>query len=241
MSGTRKDDLHSRLDAYFETLRSSSLTEVVKRSVANWQVYAAVSSSAVAMATSASAAALSAASHNVTPEPTMSARIAKPFWASSKNPPFVNAVRMAMARRDVAPGFLNANAAVVNAAASAAGPTIARNGVVPLDGTASIIQPGEWVSIFGTNLASAATTWNGDFPTMLGGTSVQINGKKAYLMFVSPNQINLQAPDDSTRGPVMVAVTTAAGTATAVVTLNDVAPSFDLLDNKHVAGVILRP
>src|SRR5581483_10265236 len=69
----------------------------------------------------------------------------------------------------------------------------------------------------------------------------QINGKKAYLMFVSPNQINLQAPDDSTRGPVMVAVTTAAGTATAFATLNDVAPSFDLLDNKHVAGVILRP
>jgi uncharacterized protein (TIGR03437 family) len=52
------------------------------------------------------------------------------------------------------------------------------------------------VSIYGTNLASGTTIWNGDFPVSLGGTSVEIDGKPAYLEFVSPGQINLQAPDD---------------------------------------------
>jgi len=96
------------------------------------------------------------------------------------------------------------------------------------------------VSIFGTNLAGSTVTWNGDFPMSLGGTSVTINGKSAYLSFVSPTQINLQAPDDSTSGPVPVVVTTTSGTATSTVTLAQFGPSFLLLDSKHVAGIILR-
>jgi hypothetical protein len=47
MGASRKLDLDSRLDAYFATLRSSSLKDVLKRSAANWQVYAAVTSSAM--------------------------------------------------------------------------------------------------------------------------------------------------------------------------------------------------
>ena len=53
-------------------------------------------------------------------------------------------------------------------------------------------------------------------------------------------QINLQAPDDTATGPVNVVVTTAAGTASATVTLGPFAPSFSLLDAKHVAGIIIR-
>ena len=82
--------------------------------------------------------------------------------------------------------------------------------------------------------------WNGNFPTSLGGTAVTINGKSAYLSFVSPAQINLQAPDDTATGPVPVVVTTAGGAATATVMLAQFAPSFLLLDSKHVAGIILR-
>jgi hypothetical protein len=37
----RKAGLDHRLDAYFATLRSSSLRETLKRSVANWRIYAA--------------------------------------------------------------------------------------------------------------------------------------------------------------------------------------------------------
>lgn len=125
-------------------------------------------------------------------------------------------------------------------ASSSGSPTITSSGIVPVYSTATTIQPGSWVSIFGSNLASAATTWTGNFPTTLGGTSVTIDGKPAYLWYVSPTQINLQAPDDTATGSVNVVVTTSAGTATSTVTLGEFGPSFSLLDSKHVAGIILR-
>jgi uncharacterized protein (TIGR03437 family) len=119
-------------------------------------------------------------------------------------------------------------------------PSVTVGGIVPVYSSATTIQPGEWVSIYGTNLASASATWTGNFPTSLGGTSVTINGKPAYLWYVSPGQINLQAPDDTTTGTVPVVVTTANGSATSTVTLAQLAPSFLLLDTKHVTGIILR-
>jgi uncharacterized protein (TIGR03437 family) len=69
---------------------------------------------------------------------------------------------------------------------------------------------------------------------------VTINNKPAYLWFVSPGQINLQAPDDTTTGSVSVVVNTSGGTATSTVTLAALSPSFSLLDDRHVAGIILR-
>jgi uncharacterized protein (TIGR03437 family) len=120
------------------------------------------------------------------------------------------------------------------------GPTIAPGGIVPVDSTVNTIQPGEWVSIYGSGLAASPVSWNQDFPTSLAGTSVTINGKSASLSFVSPTLINLQAPNDTATGSVPVVVTTTGGTATATVTLAQIAPSFLLLDSKHVAGIILR-
>jgi uncharacterized protein (TIGR03437 family) len=120
-------------------------------------------------------------------------------------------------------------------------PVIGAGGIVPLFGRVSIIQPGEWVSIYGVNLASGTAVWNGNFPTSLGGTSVQINGKPAFLSMVSPSQINLQAPDDTARGPVSVVVTTSAGIARSTVTLSQVSPSFLLQNSTHVTALILRP
>ena len=67
-----------------------------------------------------------------------------------------------------------------------------------------------------------------------------INGKPAYLSFVSPGQINVQAPDDTTTGTVPVVVMTAVGSATSTVILAQLAPSWLLFDTKHAAGIILR-
>jgi uncharacterized protein (TIGR03437 family) len=121
-------------------------------------------------------------------------------------------------------------------------PAVTTGGIGPVFSSATTIQPGEWVSIYGSNLATGTFTWTGNFPTSLGGTSVTINGKLAYLWFVSPGQINLQAPDDTTPpGPVPVVITTASGTVTATVNLAAAAPSWLLLgDGKHVTGIILR-
>jgi len=119
-------------------------------------------------------------------------------------------------------------------------PEISAGGVVPLDSTAGTIQSGEWVSIYGSNLASGAATWNNDFPISLDGTSVMIDGEAAYLWYVSPGQINLQVPDDTATGTVVVIVTTSKGSAASTVTLGQFAPSFLLLDAKHVTGIIIR-
>jgi uncharacterized protein (TIGR03437 family) len=85
-------------------------------------------------------------------------------------------------------------------------------------------QPGivanSWVTIKGTNLASTTTTWdnaivNGKLPTVLAGVSVSMNGKPAYIYFVSPGQINVLAPDLSP-GPVAVFVTNLGATSAPV-------------------------
>jgi uncharacterized protein (TIGR03437 family) len=128
----------------------------------------------------------------------------------------------------------------IQADTNAPGPSITTGGIVPIFSTVSTIQPGEWVSIFGTNLAASFATWTGNFPVSLANTSVTINGKSAYLWYVSPTQINLQAPNDTTTGPVSVVVTTPNGTASSTVMLAQYSPSFSLLDTKHVTGIIIR-
>ena len=121
-------------------------------------------------------------------------------------------------------------------------PAISHGGVVPVYSPVTTVQPGSWVSIYGSDLASGTALWNNDFPMSLSGTSVTVDGKPAFLWYVSPTQVNLQAPDDTATGPVNVAVTTASGTATSTVTLAAYAPSFSLLgDGKHVAAEIATP
>jgi uncharacterized protein (TIGR03437 family) len=119
-------------------------------------------------------------------------------------------------------------------------PSITPGRIVPIYSTVNTIQPGEWVSVFGNSLSSSMLSWTGNFPTSLGGTSVRINGKTAYFIYVSPTQINIQAPDDNATGSVPVVVTTPAGSYTSTVTLAPFAPSFCLLDLTHVTGIILR-
>jgi len=121
-------------------------------------------------------------------------------------------------------------------------PTITRNGIVPVYSSVPVIQPGSWVSIYGSDLASGTFLWNDNFPTSLGGTSATIDNKPVYLWSVSPTQINLQVPDDTTTGLVSVAVTTGSGTSASTVTLSPYGPSFSVLgDGKHVAGEIATP
>lgn len=75
----------------------------------------------------------------------------------------------------------------------------------------SPIQSGTWVAIKGTNLSSTSPGrgWNvnENFPTSMDGTSVTINGKTAFMYYVSAGQVNVQAPTDSALGPVNVVVT----------------------------------
>jgi N-acyl-D-amino-acid deacylase len=75
------------------------------------------------------------------------------------------------------------------------------------------IVSGSWVTINGQGLSDSERTWtgadivNGQLPTSLDDVSVTINGRRAYIYFIKPTQINLQAPEDLTTGPVWVQVT----------------------------------
>ena len=66
MGLARKHELDKRLADYCATLRSSRLEETRKRRSGNWQVYAAVTGSALAMATSASAGTISIINSSLT-------------------------------------------------------------------------------------------------------------------------------------------------------------------------------
>jgi uncharacterized protein (TIGR03437 family) len=121
------------------------------------------------------------------------------------------------------------------------GPAIYEGGVVPVFSSATTIEAGSWFSIFGVNLAATTAQWNGDFPTSVGGVTVTVNNKPAYLWFVSPTQINAQAPDDAAKGTVNVVVTSAGHSATSSVTLGTVGPSFSLFDQSHAAAIVTTP
>ncbi len=95
------------------------------------------------------------------------------------------------------------------------------------------IASATWVTIRGTNLSSTTRIWqNSDFignllPTILDGVQVKINGKFAYVYYISQTQINVLAPDDATIGPISVQVITPNGTSPSVsVTKSAVAPAL---------------
>jgi uncharacterized protein (TIGR03437 family) len=70
-----------------------------------------------------------------------------------------------------------------------------------------------FVEIYGTNLANTSRGWAAaDFngataPTKLDGVSVTVNGKPAFINYVSPGQVNINTPDDTALGPVNIQVT----------------------------------
>lgn len=102
-----------------------------------------------------------------------------------------------------------------------------------------------WVSIFGANLSASTQVWggsdfqNGTLPTSLDGVSVTINGIPAYVEYISPTQINVLAPDDSTTGQVQVVVTAAGQTSNSfTVAKQQYSPAFFTFDGgKYVAAL----
>jgi uncharacterized protein (TIGR03437 family) len=104
-----------------------------------------------------------------------------------------------------------------------ANPVIASIDSASSYGGYSYFASGSWLEIKGSNLADPADPrltaaanpgqWtSADFngvnaPTMLDGISVSINGKAAYVWFLSTGQLNVQAPEDSATGNVAITVT----------------------------------
>lgn len=123
-------------------------------------------------------------------------------------------------------------------------PVIKNNGVVSAaSAVAAPVTPNSWVTIYGSNLSSSTRTWgaadiiNGALPTTLDGVKVSINGKPAYVEYISPTQINVLTPDDTATGPVQVLVSSPGGQADPTnITLQAAAPAFFTFDGKYLAA-----
>jgi uncharacterized protein (TIGR03437 family) len=121
-------------------------------------------------------------------------------------------------------------------------PSISGNGVQNGASFGPVISPGAWVTIKGDNLAPDTTAngriWRdaeivgGRLPTSLDDVRVTIDGKPAFVYFVSNGQINVQAPSDIGLGnSVPVVVTNARGSSTAALAnVQSVAPAFFVLN-----------
>jgi uncharacterized protein (TIGR03437 family) len=116
--------------------------------------------------------------------------------------------------------------------------------VVNVDYSATI-APRSWIVIEGSNLATSTADWsnsvvNGVLPTGLNNVSVSVDGKPAYIYFVSPTQINAQAPDDSTIGPVSVVVTSdAVASSPVTVPMSTISPALFLWPHFFVVATHL--
>ena len=110
------------------------------------------------------------------------------------------------------------------------------------------IEAGSWAMITGSNLADITRTWtSADFsgdnlPTSLSGVSVTIDGKPAFPYYISPTQINVQAPSDSATGTVNVVVdNNGAVSAPATAQLQAFAPAFFIYPGTSFAFASLLP
>ena len=122
-------------------------------------------------------------------------------------------------------------------------PTVTITGVSNNASGQARIEGGSWVSIYGTNLSATTRGWrNTDFsginlPIVLDGVSVKIDGKSAAICYISPGQLNIQAPLDSSIGQVQVEVTGPNGSAAGTANLQAYAPGFFTFQSRYVAAV----
>lgn len=75
------------------------------------------------------------------------------------------------------------------------GPGINQGGTVNLATNVSPVAAGGLAAVFGVDLSSGQASYTTmPLPFLLGGSSFQIAGRTVPLLFVSPNQVNLQIP-----------------------------------------------
>ena len=87
--------------------------------------------------------------------------------------------------------------------------------VANAEGESPTIAPNTWIEIKGSNLAAPGDTriWQeSDFvgntmPTKLDAVSARVNGKPAFVYYISPLQVNILTPPDALSGPAQVEVT----------------------------------
>ncbi len=140
----------------------------------------------------------------------------------------------------------SASASVISVALSGTGvppaPTVNAGGILNGASFGSALSAGGLASLFGTALGSGTSGATGlPLPTVLGQTSVQMNGSNVPLIFVSPQQINFQIPWELTQTTATLTVSAGGAVSSSQqVTLAPTSPAvFTLSQNGRGQGAIL--
>lgn len=130
------------------------------------------------------------------------------------------------------------------------------NLVANAEGESVTIAPNTWVEIKGFNLSPAGHSriWGGsDFtvgtmPTQLDGVSATVNGKSAFVYYISPTQVNILTPPDAMTGMVPVVVTNnGISTTSFTAQAQALSPSFFVFNGGpyvaavHTNGALIGP
>ena len=103
------------------------------------------------------------------------------------------------------------------------------------------ISPGEFVTLYGTNLAKSSQTATPPYPPTLNGVTVLINNKQAPLYFVSPGQINALVPYSTSGATATIVVQNGSNSNTVTVPVAPTAPGVYSLDQSGSGpGAILH-
>ncbi|HXP87410.1 MAG TPA: DUF4185 domain-containing protein [Bryobacteraceae bacterium] len=149
---------------------------------------------------------------------------------------------------------------IMKATMQSAGQTAPVIGLVAnAEGESGTIAPNTWIEIKGSNLSKpgngpgSGRTWqSSDFvgnqmPTQLDGVSVTVNGKPAYVYYISPTQVNVLTPPDPLAGPAQVVITNNGASATYTAPAQTTTPSFFVFDiagdiaATHANGSLIGP
>jgi uncharacterized protein (TIGR03437 family) len=138
-------------------------------------------------------------------------------------------------------GTVDSNTATVTVPANGPVVTLVSNAAT----RSLVVAPNTWVQILGVNLSRAgdARSWqtsdfvNNQLPTQLDGVSVTVNGKSAYVSYISPTQVNILTPPDAVQGTVAVQLTSGGVPAAPfTVAAQTTSPTFFLIGGPYVAA-----
>jgi uncharacterized protein (TIGR03437 family) len=116
-----------------------------------------------------------------------------------------------------------------------------------------VIAPNTWVEITGSNLAPDSRPWqssdfaNGQMPMQLDGVSVTVNGKNAYVYYISPTQVNVLTPPDAIPSGAQVQLNNGISGYTTSVMAYSLSPSFFVFNGgpyvtaTHLNGSYIGP
>ena len=155
---------------------------------------------------------------------------------------------------DILANDLYVTAYFVGSRTSTSGPTISY--VANAEGESPTIAPNTWVEIKGANLAPAGDSrvWQSsdlvgsEMPPKLEGVSATVNGRPAYLYYISSTQVNILTPPDPLSGFVQVIVTNnGANSASFTAPAQALSPSFFVFGGgpyvaaAHAGGGLIGP